>query len=107
LQHVYDGALLVGDAAGFINPLTGGGIHNALVSAQIAGETVAGALQRGDASRSAMQVYEARCHAALWDSMRRSFFIQRSLLRFPFLVDFLVRRMQANSALAKIFLTKL
>lgn len=107
LQHVFDGALLVGDAAGFINPLTGGGIHNALVSAQIAGETVANALQRGDVSRSAMQIYEARCHAALWDSMRRSFFIQRSLLRFPFLVDFLVRRMQANSALAKIFLTKL
>ena len=107
LQHVYDGALLVGDAAGFINPLTGGGIHNALVSAQIAGETVAGALQSGDASRHAMQAYETRCHAALWDSMRRSFFIQRSLLRFPFLVDFLVRRMQANSALAKIFLTKL
>ncbi len=24
LQHVYDGAVLVGDAAGFINPLTGG-----------------------------------------------------------------------------------
>lgn len=107
LQHVYDGALLVGDAAGFINPLTGGGIHNAIISAQLAAQTVDDALQRADTSRRSMQVYEARVHEAMWSGMRRSYFIQRWLLRFPSLVDLIVTRLKGNSELAKIFLTKL
>lgn len=107
LQHVYDGAILIGDAAGFINPLTGGGIHNAIISAKIAARTVHEALQRGDISRTSMQIYEQRVHEAIWDSMLRSYRLQRSLMRFPFLIDFLIKWMKANSGLAKTFLTKL
>ena len=107
MQHVFEGALLVGDAAGFINPLTGGGIHNSLVSARLAANTVHDALTRGDTSRAAMQHYEQECHDALWDNMRRSFNIQRTLLRFPFLVDLLVKVLGENSSVAKMFLTKL
>jgi geranylgeranyl reductase family protein len=107
LQHVYDGAILVGDAAGFINPLTGGGIHNAIISAKLAARTVHEALQQGAVSRSNMQVYEQRVHAALSGSMKRSYHIQRSLMRFPLLIDFWVRRMKENSGLAQMFLTKL
>ncbi len=107
LQHVYDGAVLVGDAAGFINPLTGGGIHNAIISAKLAARTVHEALQRGDTSQQALQVYERLCHEAMWDSMRRSYQLQQWLMHFPFLIDFLVRRMKGNSGLAKTFLSKL
>jgi geranylgeranyl reductase family protein len=107
LQHAFDGALLVGDAAGFINPLTGGGIHNALVSAQLAADTIINALSRGDYSRQNLKVYESLCHDALWGSMNRSYWLQKWLMRFPFLIDFLIRRMDANSLLAKTFLTKL
>lgn len=107
MQHAFDGALLVGDAAGFINPLTGGGIHNSMISGELAARTIHEALQRGDTSRSALQVYESRCHEAMWDSMKRSYLIQMTLLRFPILVDVLVRRMRENSALAQTFLTKL
>lgn len=107
LQHVYNGAILIGDAAGFINPLTGGGIHNSLVSAKIASETIDRALRRGDTSRESMKVYEERCHNEMWSGMRRSYFIQRWLLRFPFLVDFLVGGLRENSMLARTFLTKL
>lgn len=107
LQHVFEGAILVGDAAGFINPLTGGGIHNSLISAKLAAETAHRALVQGDTSRAALLPYEQACHAALWDNMARSFNIQRTLLRFPFLVDFLIKRLRENSQLAQIFLTKL
>ncbi|MCA9968659.1 MAG: NAD(P)/FAD-dependent oxidoreductase [Anaerolineales bacterium] len=107
MQYAFDGALLVGDAAGFINPLTGGGIHNSMVSGELAAQTIDEALQRGDTSRNALRVYESRCQDALWDNMKRSYWIQVTLLRFPFLVDFLVHRMQENSTLAKTFLTKL
>lgn len=107
LQHVFDGAILIGDAAGFINPLTGGGIHNSLISAEIAAQIADDALKANDVSRSKMKVYEQLCHDHMWESMRNSYFMQRSFMRFPFLVDFLVHRMKENSQLAQTFLTKL
>ncbi|MCA9897149.1 MAG: NAD(P)/FAD-dependent oxidoreductase [Ardenticatenaceae bacterium] len=107
LQHVFDGAILVGDAAGFINPLTGGGIHNSLVSADLAAQVADEALKANDISRARMQVYERLCHEHMWESMRNSFWMQRTFMHFPFLVDFLVRRMKENSQLAQTFLTKL
>ncbi len=107
MQHVFDGAILVGDAAGFINPLTGGGIHNALVSAELAAQVADDALQANDVSRRKMQIYEQLCHEHMWESMRNSYFMQRTFMRFPILVDFLVRRMKENSQLAQTFLTKL
>jgi len=107
LQYVFDGALLVGDAAGFINPLTGGGIHNALISAELAANTVDEALRYGDTSQSGLQKYEHLCHDALWGGMKRSYRLQKWLMNFPFLVDFLVVRLKENSSLAKTFLSKL
>ncbi len=107
LPCAFDGALLVGDAAGFINPLTGGGIHNALLSAQLAAEVVDEALACGDTSWKTLRRYERRCRAALGDEMRRSHLIQNWVLRLPFLLDWLVQRMNANSQFARILTTKL
>lgn len=107
MQYAFAGALLVGDAAGFVNPLTGGGIDNALVSAQLAGETIVAALAQGDTSRAALQIYEQRCHDALWSGMRSSYFIQKWVLRFPTLVDFLIQRMSIENPLVQTFLSKL
>jgi flavin-dependent dehydrogenase len=107
LHHVFDGALLVGDAAGFVNPLTGGGIHNALISAELAAATVHGALERGDTSRQGMQAYEKLCHDRMWGGMKRSYRLQKWLMNFPFMIDFLIKRLDENSALAQTFLTKL
>lgn len=107
LQHVFDGALLIGDAAGFINPLTGGGIHNGMISARLGAQTVDEALRAGDTSRQGMQVFEQRIHEQLGPSMKRSFLIQRWLLRFPRLVDLFLARAGANGALAQTFLEKL
>lgn len=107
LQHVYDGAILVGDAAGFINPLTGGGIHNAMISADLAAQTAHDALAKGDTSRQTLQIYEKLVHDAMWSGMHRSYNLQRWLLKFPFLIDIMVKRMKANSRLAQTFLTKL
>lgn len=107
VRRAYPGALLIGDAAGFIDPLTGGGIYNALVSADIAADIAQEALRRSDWSREALARYEQRCDAALWKDFRRSFNIQRTLLQFPLLVDLLAVTMRSNSHLAKAFLAKL
>jgi geranylgeranyl reductase family protein len=107
IQHVFDGALLVGDAAGFINPLTGGGIHNALISARLAAQTIHEALIDNDISRDRLRIYEDRCHEVMWDSMKRSHLMQRAFMHFPFLIDWLVKWGKENSQLAQTFLTKL
>jgi geranylgeranyl reductase family protein len=107
LQHVYDGALLTGDAAGFINPLTGGGIHNAVISAKLAADVIHENLSKGDVSRKALLVYEKLAADAMWSGMRRSYFIQRWILRFPTLVDLLIRRMTTDSHFAQTFISKL
>ena len=107
MQRAYSGALLVGDAAGFIDPLTGGGIYNALLSASIGAEVAKDAFDRADWSRPALAQYEVRCDAALWKDFRRSHNIQRVLLRFPFLVDALAMTMRSNSRFARTFLEKL
>jgi menaquinone-9 beta-reductase len=107
LQHVFDGAILVGDAAGFINPLTGGGIHNGLISAELAAQVADEAFKADDFSRSQMGGYEQLCHESMWKSMRNSYWMQRTFMHFPILVDFLVKRMKENSSLAQTFLTKL
>jgi geranylgeranyl reductase family protein len=46
--------LLVGDAAGFVDPLTGEGIHGAIVSGQAAAAAVLGSLDRADSSGAAV-----------------------------------------------------
>lgn len=107
LQHVFDGALLVGDAAGFINPLTGGGIYSGLESAVIATDVIDAALKRGATGRADLMVYEKRIHREMWSTMRKAYFYQRLLEYFPSGVDFLIHRAQNHSGLAAMFVNKL
>ncbi|MBN2417671.1 NAD(P)/FAD-dependent oxidoreductase [bacterium] len=53
-----DGIMLVGDAARQANPLTGGGIVNAMIAGRIAGETAARAVRKGRLTRHALSAYE-------------------------------------------------
>jgi flavin-dependent dehydrogenase len=50
--------LLVGDAAGFINPVSGAGIYYAMTSGMIAATVAAQALQVGDTSARFLSKYE-------------------------------------------------
>lgn len=106
LRHAFDGALLVGDAAGFINPLTGGGIHNALISARLAAQTIDEAIRGGDTSREALRVYERRCDDEMGSSMRRSYMFQRGLDMAPALTDWMFKG-NRSAGLASIFINKL
>jgi geranylgeranyl reductase family protein len=107
MQRAYDGAVLVGDAAGLINPLTGGGIHNGLQSAMLAGKIVHNALRNDDTSLDALRRYDIELEEKMHSSMRRSYWIQRSLLYFPLWVDLLIRWGGSNSDVARMFIDKL
>ena len=52
-----DNILVVGDAAGFVNPLTGGGINSALESGVYAGIVAADAVERKDYSKASFDEY--------------------------------------------------
>jgi hypothetical protein len=60
-----DGLLLVGDAAGLINPINGEGIQYALASARWAAEVLLAAAGESDFSHFGLEAYERRVAAEL------------------------------------------
>ena len=57
---VTDNVMLVGDAAGQVSPITGGGIGYGMLGGQYAGETAAEALEHKDSSSKFLQRYTDR-----------------------------------------------
>jgi digeranylgeranylglycerophospholipid reductase len=70
---VTDGCLLVGDAARQVDPLTGGGITNAMTAAQYAAEVAAQAIEAGDISAIKLAEYEERWASTLGRKMARNY----------------------------------
>ncbi|MCB9688452.1 MAG: NAD(P)/FAD-dependent oxidoreductase [Alphaproteobacteria bacterium] len=67
---VTDGAVLVGDAAGFVDGITGEGMSLTLVAAELAAEVVAAALVRGTLDARSLRPYARRRRAAVAASNR-------------------------------------
>jgi menaquinone-9 beta-reductase len=88
-----EGWMLVGDAAGFIDPFTGEGIYRALRSARAA----AGALGGGD--HGATSRYLAERHAAFAAKDALTWTIQ-ALLAAPPVLGYALRRLDARPSLA-------
>ncbi len=70
-------ALLLGDAAALIDPFTGEGIGNALVSAQLASETILSALEKDDFSEAFLHQYEQKVWDTLGGELETSYQLQR------------------------------
>lgn len=77
-----DGLVLCGDAAHMINPLSGGGIVNAMKSGRLAAETTVAALRSGNTSASALEAYHARWMRLLGDDHVRFYRVKEALARF-------------------------
>lgn len=107
IPRTFDGAILIGDAAGLINPLTGGGIHNGVISAKIAADVIHEAFCENDFSKQRFLKYETACAEKMEKGMKQSYLIQRTLLNMPFVVDLLIRFGSANGDLAQTFVNKL
>lgn len=105
IQRVYDGAILVGDAAAWVNPLTGGGICNAIASGKIAGDVVHNAFRKNNFSRQFLSEYQTRCDKLMRTEILGSYIIQRSLSELPFLLDPILKI--ANSKVISLLLNKI
>jgi flavin-dependent dehydrogenase len=72
-----DGVVLVGDAAGFLDPFTGEGIYAALRSAEIAAEVGARAVRAGDVSAAALRPAHVRRGVEFAAKTRATLVLQR------------------------------
>ena len=77
---VTDGLMLVGDAARQVDPLTGGGIVNAMTAGRMAAEVAAAALAAGDTSAGFLGRYEERWNRGVGRKMRRNYRLRE---KFP------------------------
>jgi len=93
------GFLLVGDAAGFVDPLSGEGLHRALISSELAADAVQ-ADRGGDAG--ALERYDRRMHARFAPRDLVSWMLQLFLAR-PAMVDYAVVRLAQRHGLRKTF----
>ena len=79
---VADGLLLCGDAAHMINPLSGGGIVNAMKSGRLAAHTAVDAISCGDTSAAALARYHHEWMRLLGDDHVRFYQVKEALARF-------------------------
>jgi len=82
-----DHLLIIGDAAGFIDPLTGEGIQYALESGEIASKVILEGFKRGDLSSNFLKKYQNDWYS-IW-GMEFFWSMKMSLLlyRFPIMLD--------------------
>lgn len=82
-----DHVLVVGDAAGMIDPLTGEGIHHAMEGGKIAAEFLGEALTVGNYDAELMKIYHQRWMTRFGFDFKWSMMFCQLLYRFPILID--------------------
>ncbi|MDC0480091.1 geranylgeranyl reductase family protein [Candidatus Marinimicrobia bacterium] len=96
-----NGFLLLGDAAGLIDPFTGEGIGNAMVSGKYAMEIAAKSKVSGDYSESALAEYDALLWGEIGKELKTSTKLQ-SMARSQFLLNFVINRAARNEEVQHI-----
>jgi len=86
-SRVFEGAILVGDAGAYIDALTGEGIHNALLTAVRAAQTIDEALTSGECTRERLVDYDTLCRDSIGQLVKRSHRAQNWIARFPWMME--------------------
>ncbi|MFQ5690256.1 MAG: NAD(P)/FAD-dependent oxidoreductase [Gemmatimonadota bacterium] len=87
-----DGFLLVGDAAGFLDPISGMGMSLALKSVEVAVPVLSQAIETGDVSAAALAPYAERRERAVEDAVQWTRLLLR-LSRRRWAVEWVVHRL--------------
>lgn len=81
-QLVKDGILLVGDAAHHSDPMSGGGIANAMYSGKFAAEAAVEGIRIGDVSEKVLSAYPKRWEREIGRNFKHICRIRDSLIKF-------------------------
>ncbi len=84
-----DKALLLGDAAGLADPLTGEGIHNAILSAQLAVPVIGNSLVHANAN---LEDYQEAVDEKIVSELRIARVLSKFFIRFPHLAFGMLNR---------------
>jgi geranylgeranyl reductase family protein len=95
-----DGFLLVGDAAGFLDPFTGEGIYDALKGAQLAAPVVSAALRSCDTSAAGLEPYRVARRRA-FAAKRQVCWIVQAFIHSPVLMDYVTARLDRREEVAR------
>ena len=91
-----DRFMLIGDAAALVDPASGDGIGNAMLSGRLAAEQAIACARRGDFSASATAPYARALYASLWPELRQHALGERIARHLPFLLDWGAAAMQTR-----------
>lgn len=94
LRTIDDHLLIVGDAAGHIDPLTGEGIHTAMMGGKAAAQTILDMRRTGDFSKQSCKQYERRWYQAFGHDFFLSQKMAEAVYRYPILLDAMASEMQ-------------
>ena len=95
-----DGFMLVGDAASFLDPFTGDGIHEALRGATLLAPVADGALRAGDLSARRLAPYRAARRRAFW-AKRQVCWLVQGFIATPALMDYATARLDRRAMAAQ------
>ncbi len=76
-----DNLLLVGDAGRFVNPLTGGGIHTAIITGKHAGLLAAEAISKGDYTSNFLKKYNDMWKPDIYDELDKCLKAQEAFMK--------------------------
>lgn len=93
-----DGYLLVGDAASLIDPFTGEGIGNAMISGQKAAEVIVEALKQNNVGASFLKRYDKAVYDRMWNELALSHKLQQ-LVNYPWLFNLVVNKAHKSATL--------
>ncbi len=96
-----DGFMLLGDAAGLIDPFTGEGIGNAMYSAKYAIQTILDAHEKNDYSAQSLSRYEDNLWRAIGNELSVSTKLQK-IGRYRPLLNFVINKAASNSEVSNI-----
>jgi menaquinone-9 beta-reductase len=87
-----NGFMLLGDAASLIDPLSGEGISNSMISGKVAVEVAKESLEKGDFSEEFLKKYDEILWGAIGEQIQYNFKLQKLSTKFPFLIDKVVEK---------------
>jgi menaquinone-9 beta-reductase len=94
--------ILTGDAASLIDPFTGEGVGNAVVSGLVASRIAKKALEADNFSAEFLKEYDQIMYNKLWNELKLSHTMQK-LTTYPWLFNFVVNRIHKSRALQEVF----
>ena len=87
-----NGWMLLGDAAALIDPLSGEGIGNAMISGKLSSQVVIEALERNDFSEKFLERYDKILWDVIGPEVKTNYRLQKLAKRFPFLINKLMSK---------------